>query len=114
MNDVLSGALPLWYAAELIDLLPNGCMYKREIGGRWAWTDDQQLMVAMHHQQAIANWQGSVDGSKNRNQPKPAEPPRGRYEVEIQTDAIYDRVKRHEEAVARRAQRQHDETTTEQ
>jgi hypothetical protein len=84
--------------AELVDALPNGCAYRREVGGHWAWTNDQALAIAQEYQLRIANWMESKDGQKNRNRPKPIDPPMGRYqeeqEAQQKVDKYADRIAR--------------------
>lgn len=104
-----SGGVSLIDIAELVDALPDGCAYKREIGGYWAWTDDQKFLVAQEYQLRIANWMQSRDGSKGRNRPKPLEVPKGRYQEEqeaLAKEAKYaDKVDRFNEREAARQAR---------
>lgn len=93
-------------AAEFTDRLPDGCAFKRDIGGAWAWTTAEQLQVAHEYQLRTANWQRSSDGSKGHNRPKPIDVPTGRYTAERETDAVYSRVARHEARKAARLARQ--------
>lgn len=84
--------------AELVDSLPNGCAYRREVGGYWAWTNDQAFSAAQEYQLRIANWMESKDGSKNRNRPKPIEPPKGRYQEEQEAQS---KVNKYADKIAR-------------
>lgn len=75
-----SGEMSVSEVAELVDALPNGCTYKREVGGLWAWTNAEYIAVTQEYELRVSNWMNSRDGSKGRNRPKPIDPPKGRYE----------------------------------
>jgi hypothetical protein len=102
-EDIWSERLSVWDASELVDLMPNGCHWKRDIGGEWAWTMSQLIAVEMLHAQQLAVWMNSKDGSSNRNRPRRMPPPRGRLDQERKEARIVSQVSK---AEARRLARE--------
>jgi len=50
----------------------GSCTYRALGGDEWTLTD--HLLALIHDQLAIANWQRSKDGQRDRNRPKPMSP----------------------------------------
>lgn len=80
--DIRAGVYSVSELAEFVDAMPDGCAYRREIGGERAWTVAEQLAVASEYHQRAANWLQTKDGSRGRNRPKPIPPPKGKYDEE--------------------------------
>lgn len=57
------------------------------------WTLDQHLLALTYDQLAIANWQRSKNGAKNRNRPKPISPLAKRGKRYGKTDRSPEEVK---------------------
>lgn len=102
LEDVISGAISVWDAAELMDRLPSGSAIWREIGGARALTSTEQMLRALEFQTRVNTWMQSKDGASGKNRPEPLPLPKGIYEDDIKATVRSERIKRHD---ARRAER---------
>jgi hypothetical protein len=87
---------------ELADYVANlspGCALWRATGGPLAWSDETHMLAAVEFRLRVLAWQKSEDGRKNRNQPKPINPPESVYKKRAQQQRVASKA----EAFQRRA-----------
>ncbi len=78
----------------------------RKLAGEWQWgLLENQLLAAGVDQLAVANWQRSQDGQKNRNKPRPIPRPgvdeydRKKETLSMSVDRFDEELQRIKEAV---------------
>lgn len=67
--------------ADLVGALPPGCALWRATGGELAWTQEVHMLANVEFGVRVLAWQKSEDGSKGKNKPEPAAPPKSVHEV---------------------------------
>lgn len=63
-------------AADLAAMLPRGSRTFSEIDPEYSWTQEDYLLANIANSLSLLVWAQTKDGMKNRNRPKPIEPPR--------------------------------------
>jgi len=75
--DECLAAAPL-EAADLCVQLPRGSRLLSALDPELSWTQEDYLLANIANSLLFLAWTQTKDGSKNRNRPKPIEPPRKR------------------------------------
>lgn len=72
-------------AADLAAMLPRGCRTFSAIEPEFLWTQEDYLLANIANSLNLLVWAQTKDGQKNRNRPKPIEPPGRKKSVEAHT-----------------------------
>lgn len=82
--DLRDPGMSLRDLADLAANLPLGCALYRAAGGPAAWSDEVHMLAAVEFRLRVLAWQKTEDGKRNRNQPKPLEPPKSAHEKQAE------------------------------
>lgn len=82
--DLSDPGMSLLDLADLAANLPLGCALYRAAGGPAAWSDEVHMLAAVEFRLRVLAWQKTEDGKRNRNQPKPLEPPKSAHEKQAE------------------------------
>lgn len=63
-------------AADLLYMLPRGSRTFSTIDPEFAWEQEHYLLANIANSLQLLVWAKTKDGQKNRNRPKPIEPPK--------------------------------------
>lgn len=75
------------HAAGLASMLPANSRTFRAIEPSLAWGEQERLLASVVYLLEVMVWQKTKDGHKNRNKPKPPQPP-GKYKVTTKDTAM--------------------------
>jgi hypothetical protein len=66
-------------AADLAVMLPRGSRVMAAVNPEYSWTQEDYLLADAANSLRILVWSKTKDGQKNRNRPKPIEPPKSAF-----------------------------------
>ena len=76
------------HAADLAVMLPEGSRVMRRIDPSNAWGWQEYLLADLVNRVRWLQWAKTPDGAKNRNHPKPIEPPKPVAREEVQNPIL--------------------------
>lgn len=81
-------------AADLAYMLPRGSRTYSSIDPEFSWEQSHYLLANIANSLQLLVWAQTKDGQKNRNRPKPIEPPKRKADTGMTADEYKKRLSR--------------------